>query len=893
MKPSLRVTLAAIVLASTLQAQPSNDDFFSPRLIPSETQVSTAVSNRGATGNLSFEAIGVLTPTNFNGYLIPPEGAQSNEVTGVDYYSDVVWYSWTPPVSGKVSLRLESNQNEAAALAIFEDQEDGTFALVGAADSVFVLDLGMNVIDWFFTQAPVAVSDVEVEGGRNYRVAYGGWSGEQGNATLELTLAPVMFADDFEDAVELFGRNITLTGNNSDATGEDDEPNHGGGPGGRSVWFKYKPDVQGAFIVSTEGSAFDTVIAIYQGDELGNLTLIDSNLNATRDVTFSRLRTLVKQGEEYYLVVDRGGFLAGEISLSMRLQPLPPTFITQPKDTPVEVGTDAVLVSDAIGTDALAYRWQRRPASGGAWITLVNGPVYSGVTTPVITVIGTTLEMSGDLFRVVVEDASGNSTSRAAKLVVTPFPPLLSKIGGVVEIDLKGGDVMASGTQFFARRLPRGLSLDRDTGLITGVLSGNRTGSFVVDYWTQDADGRSATRQLSAVIEAFPEELIGNYEALLVDVLGLPVGKAEVRIAANGAYTARLTTDDRRVLSARGSLRLNGALDEAVDSTLTRGNPVRHIALRAVVSDQRLEVVLSEANGNVAATELGESLDGRRLPDFARGEGKVEWDGFYTLAFAPGVDFGTRDVPPGSSWAGGTINARGNLALRGTIADGSKFTANLLPGADADYLLYAKPFRSRVGYLAGWIPLELNPQVGVYRVAPGAGGDIYLSKPAIPNDRTYREGFGPVGLNLRMHPWRGPLFLGTAVELVVEGPGGVENTAENPFDLPVLLVGSGPNRISVPSPNPSNFKAALNNATGLLSGSFDLVTTDDAGKISRTTIRYEGVALADFEADENDPLIEGYFLVPGANRGDPLVGGSIQFLVPPEPPPAPPADDDL
>jgi len=64
---------------------------------------------------------------------------------------------------------------------------------------------------------------------------------------------------------------------NTDATIESGEPNHAGKPGGKSVWYAWKPDRSGIATFQTTGSTFDTLLAVYTGSSLSNLAPIASN----------------------------------------------------------------------------------------------------------------------------------------------------------------------------------------------------------------------------------------------------------------------------------------------------------------------------------------------------------------------------------------------------------------------------------------------------------------------------------------------------------------------------------------------------------------------------------------------------------------------------------------
>src|SRR5262245_15841075 len=82
--------------------------------------------------------------------------------------------------------------------------------------------------------------------------------------------------DSFATRIALVGTDVTTTGNNVGATMEPGELD----PsllGGRSVWWTWTAPADGAVTITTAGSSFDTLLAVYTGDSIGNLTLMAFN----------------------------------------------------------------------------------------------------------------------------------------------------------------------------------------------------------------------------------------------------------------------------------------------------------------------------------------------------------------------------------------------------------------------------------------------------------------------------------------------------------------------------------------------------------------------------------------------------------------------------------------
>src|SRR5205814_5522452 len=93
-----------------------------------------------------------------------------------------------------------------------------------------------------------------------------------------------------------------------------------------------------------------------------------------------------------------------------------PTITTQPASQTVSTGQTATFTVTATGTAPLSYQWQK------------NGTVIGGATAASYTTPATTASDNGDQFTVVVSNAAGSVTSRAAALTVstTPLAPTIT-----------------------------------------------------------------------------------------------------------------------------------------------------------------------------------------------------------------------------------------------------------------------------------------------------------------------------------------------------------------------------------------------------------------------------------------------------------------------------------
>ena len=128
--------------------------------------------------------------------------------------------------------------------------------------------------------------------------------------------------DNFAEPTVLSGVNIGVNGSNLRGTKEASEPSHAGEIGGKSVWWSWTAPASGLATVATTGSSFDTVLAVYTGTALANVTRVasddDSGGNGTSKLTFS-----VVAGVTYWIAVDGFAGAFGDIALSLQLNLFP------------------------------------------------------------------------------------------------------------------------------------------------------------------------------------------------------------------------------------------------------------------------------------------------------------------------------------------------------------------------------------------------------------------------------------------------------------------------------------------------------------------------------------------------------------------------------------------
>ena len=95
--------------------------------------------------------------------------------------------------------------------------------------------------------------------------------------------------DNFTNASVINGPAGTKNGSNIGATMEPGEPVCAGVGGGKTIWYQWTAPFTGTILFKTEGSAFDTCLAVYTGTNVANLILVAQNDDAAFPTDLSSL----------------------------------------------------------------------------------------------------------------------------------------------------------------------------------------------------------------------------------------------------------------------------------------------------------------------------------------------------------------------------------------------------------------------------------------------------------------------------------------------------------------------------------------------------------------------------------------------------------------------------
>jgi hypothetical protein len=158
-----------------------------------------------------------------------------------------------------------------------------------------------------------------------------------------------------------------VSDSNELATVQQGAPLPDGLPGGNSIWFSWRPAFTGTVSLTTQGSDFDTVMAVYTGTELSNLKAVaaddDSGGYLTSLVTFN-----VKSNTEYQIAVDGFQGASGRVVLGLPagtgyriLNPSSgdsvPVIVKSPASQTVAPNARVVLNVLATSATKISYQW--------------------------------------------------------------------------------------------------------------------------------------------------------------------------------------------------------------------------------------------------------------------------------------------------------------------------------------------------------------------------------------------------------------------------------------------------------------------------------------------------------------------------------------------------------
>lgn len=522
--------------------------------------------------------------------------------------------------------------------------------------------------------------------------------------------------DEFTNRVFFPTNSVSDTGTATTtyATREPGEPDHGGNPGGKSVWWSWTAPTNGTVTIDTLGSSFITLLGVYTGSSVSSLTNVASadGFYDPRGTGTARVSFPVSPGTQYQIAVDGYnaglGAESGHVNLTLTFQAdkkAPSVSIVFPaagarltNSTVVARGT----ASDNVKVALVQYRLENADGTN-------DYQDATGTTNWTATV--TNLIPGLDTLRVRAIDTSSNISATVAHtfsyVIVSPLT------------------LVTNGNGSFVPNL-NGKLLDVDTNYI--VTAKPAPGYIFVD-WNGDSaldEAKLEFRMQSNLVltaEFIPNPFIpiaGPYQGLFSDtnVAQQSSGFFSGTLTSGGLLTAKIRPGTN-VYSLSAQFNPYGAWSNVL---APRGMAPLSVQLQLDLSGTTLSGQIS--NGLWTA-----QLQANRLV-YSQAQHAPQ-AGKYTLLI-PGAPESDQQ-PGGDGYGTVTVGAAGTITFGASLPDGTKVSQSTFVSAEGQWPLYSAPSSSK-GSLFGWLTFTNLPATDI-------DGVVNWIKQPEPSARFYPAGF--------------------------------------------------------------------------------------------------------------------------------------------------------
>lgn len=248
-----------------------------------------------------------------------------------------VWFRWTAPASGTVTIDTVGS-NFDTMLAAYTGSSVSSLTRMASNDDI---NYSGGIL-----QSRVSFN---ASAGTIYSIAVDGYGGASGSITLNWNQAAAAPPHNhLANARVISGTSGLDAASTVGATKEAGEPNHAGNAGGASVWYQWTPATSGNVTISTEGSGFNTLLAVYTGNSYGDLALRYSNDDIGPGNTRSAVTFEAVIDVTYLIAVDGFNGASGSVVLQWDLTGIGPAH---------DHFTAAALLEGSAGSSYAATAW--------------------------------------------------------------------------------------------------------------------------------------------------------------------------------------------------------------------------------------------------------------------------------------------------------------------------------------------------------------------------------------------------------------------------------------------------------------------------------------------------------------------------------------------------------
>jgi len=285
------------------------------------------------------------------------------------------------------------------------------------------------------TQVELNLTNVTATTVGDYRVMVSNAFGTTLSSKATFNLRPAN--DIFANRIAITGSSNTVHGSNSFATAQPGEPENANNPGGSPVWWTWVAPTNGIVTVDTFGSSFDTLLAVYTGSSISDLTLVAGD-DDDGPVLGSVVTFVGVAGTAYQIVVDGYNGATGAVVLTVsQLPPGAPTITIPLQNQNVDLGGCVTFSVTAGGLGPFSYEW------------LHNGALINGATQTMLTIDDLQSGNAG-AYSVIVSNSYGGVTNSASlSLFVGPPNDAFGKA-----TKLRGPPQIVTGTNVGATKEP-------------------------------------------------------------------------------------------------------------------------------------------------------------------------------------------------------------------------------------------------------------------------------------------------------------------------------------------------------------------------------------------------------------------------------------------------------
>ena len=409
------------------------------------------------------------------------------------------------------------------------------------------------------------------------------------------TLLAQGFSDMFAGRQTLTNISVLITGSNTNATVEPGEPLPAGKIGGHSVWISWLAPGNGLVTLSTAGSTFDTLLAVYTL-EPGNGPPQERLEGTASDDDYGGLQTSFLQfgansNQVYQIAVDGFNGASGDIAFQLNFlssSSIQPTVLQVPEDHSLRLGDPLILTINLQPGPNLEFQWYLNgiPVAGQDDDSAAPTLVIPNLQRTNLGLYALKFELNDDSFFSAAIEIQVNSEGQSKVLARNKLPD--AALSG-----LTGGVVLGyNGTQIFNTT---NSIIDPNAPLICGVAPG-------ATYWFSYQAPTNGLMTIDTSNSSFPTLLaVFTYSGVLTSYTNLVPVACDNNGGGTGTNTSQVqfvTTNGGNYFIVVGGV--NGARGIAhLNYNLSPGLP----SLPPVLTSQPQAADCGYANGR--GTERG------------------------------------------------------------------------------------------------------------------------------------------------------------------------------------------------------------------------------------------------------------------------------------------------